>query len=288
MTVPASYEVVQIPPERALVVDGGILASKRHIMYGLVEVDVTKARTIMKTLQNRNDSKVIKTDDATTGQQERYPATTKDLSFTAYLAACLARSVVHEPRAQAYKIGRNKQVIFKDVHVSTMIEASNDKGGVAIPHVLRNADKRSVRDLSKEIYSVKADPDLSEQKSGKFAKIATKIPRWLRMIFFRWMMNDPNAIDKHCGTIMLTSVGMMMGKGRGGWCIPHLPLHTVGVTVGGIYTKPAIIDDDGTIGPREFVCLTIAFDHDVIDGAPAARFSSRFADLIEDGDLLGE
>jgi pyruvate/2-oxoglutarate dehydrogenase complex dihydrolipoamide acyltransferase (E2) component len=39
----------------------------------------------------------------------------------------------------------------------------------------------------------------------------------------------------------------------------------------------------GQIVPREFLHLTASFDHDVIDGAPAARFIQRFKELIESG-----
>ena len=34
--------------------------------------------------------------------------------------------------------------------------------------------------------------------------------------------------------------------------------------------------------------LTVVFDHDVIDGAPAARFTRRLVELIESGYGLGE
>jgi pyruvate/2-oxoglutarate dehydrogenase complex dihydrolipoamide acyltransferase (E2) component len=40
---------------------------------------------------------------------------------------------------------------------------------------------------------------------------------------------------------------------------------------------------DGRIEIREFLCLTLSFDHDIIDGAPAARFTSRLKALIESG-----
>jgi pyruvate/2-oxoglutarate dehydrogenase complex dihydrolipoamide acyltransferase (E2) component len=123
--------IVSIPPERALVVDGGILGSKRHIIYGLVEVDVTRAREIRRKQENK-------------------------VSFTAYLVACLARAVEKHPNVQAYKFGR-KNVIFHDVDVSIMIEA--EKGGVAIPHILRNANTRSARDISDEIQTIKKNPE---------------------------------------------------------------------------------------------------------------------------------
>ena len=33
----------------------------------------------------------------------------------------------------------------------------------------------------------------------------------------------------------------------------------------------------------ERLSITVSFDHDIIDGAPAARFTERFKDLIELG-----
>jgi pyruvate/2-oxoglutarate dehydrogenase complex dihydrolipoamide acyltransferase (E2) component len=32
--------------------------------------------------------------------------------------------------------------------------------------------------------------------------------------------------------------------------------------------------------------LTIAFDHDIVDGAPASRFSHTFVDTIEKAEVL--
>jgi pyruvate/2-oxoglutarate dehydrogenase complex dihydrolipoamide acyltransferase (E2) component len=51
------------------------------------------------------------------------------------------------------------------------------------------------------------------------------------------------------------------------------------MTVGGIGKKPGVVD--GHIAIREYLSLTISFDHDIIDGAPAARFTQRLRELIE-------
>jgi pyruvate/2-oxoglutarate dehydrogenase complex dihydrolipoamide acyltransferase (E2) component len=40
---------------------------------------------------------------------------------------------------------------------------------------------------------------------------------------------------------------------------------------------------DGQIEIRERLSMTVSFDHDIIDGAPAARFTQRFKELIETG-----
>jgi 2-oxoacid dehydrogenase/acyltransferase catalytic subunit len=53
------------------------------------------------------------------------------------------------------------------------------------------------------------------------------------------------------------------------------------MTVGGIGEKPGVVD--GQIALREYLSLTISFDHDMIDGAPAARFTERLKELIESG-----
>ncbi len=71
----------------------------------------------------------------------------------------------------------------------------------------------------------------------------------------------------------------------GGWGIP-LPGHTLCVTVGGIELKPVLVD--GALANREHLCLTVTFDHDIVDGGPAARFIQRFAELVQAGEGLDE
>jgi 2-oxoacid dehydrogenases acyltransferase (catalytic domain) len=51
--------------------------------------------------------------------------------------------------------------------------------------------------------------------------------------------------------------------------------------VGGIGEKSEVVDGHITI--REYLSLTISFDHETIDGAPAARFTQRLKELIERG-----
>ena len=38
--------------------------------------------------------------------------------------------------------------------------------------------------------------------------------------------------------------------------------------------------------PGEFLCLTVSFDHDIVDGAPAARFMSHFLETLKSGIYL--
>ena len=71
----------------------------------------------------------------------------------------------------------------------------------------------------------------------------------------------------------------MFGKGAG-WGIP-ITQHTLDLTLGGIAEKPGVVDGQITI--REYLSMTLSFDHTIIDGAPAARFTTRLKELIESG-----
>jgi pyruvate/2-oxoglutarate dehydrogenase complex dihydrolipoamide acyltransferase (E2) component len=56
--------------------------------------------------------------------------------------------------------------------------------------------------------------------------------------------------------------------------------------VGGIAEKP--MAHKGLIALRECLHITLSFDHDIVDGAPAARFGRTFADLVESASALEE
>ncbi len=70
------------------------------------------------------------------------------------------------------------------------------------------------------------------------------------------------------------------GRLRGGKHTVH-GLAEVDVTLGGIAKKPGVVDDQITV--REYLHLTISVDHDVVDGAPIARFGNELMTLIEQG-----
>lgn len=254
------FDVFPFSPEREIVVDAGYLGSGRHIIHGLVEVDVTKARELRRRLSVGEDT---------------------PMSFTAFIVASLGRAVAANPRVQAYRDWRRRLVVFHDVDVVTMIEPAKDR--VAIPHIIRKANERTVRDISDEIRAIQAQPESSEQQ-GALVRLAPRVPRFIRMLFFWVVKKNPHWFKQLQGTVVVTSVGMF-GKG-GGWGIGFLPTHNLGLTVGGIVKKPGV--HEGRVEVREYLNLTISFDHDIVDGAPAARFGRRLVEVIEEAMVLEE
>jgi pyruvate/2-oxoglutarate dehydrogenase complex dihydrolipoamide acyltransferase (E2) component len=247
------FEVRPNPIKRRIVVDAGFLAHKRHIIHGLVEADITRARALLQDESERLGYK---------------------LSFTGFLAATYARAIADMPKVQTYQNWRGQRIIFHGVDVATLIEPS--EGAVAIPHVLRDVNQKSVAQLTKEIRAVQESPRSSAQAGGINA-IAPYLPRFIRMLYFWLLKTDPHRFRRVAGTTVLTSIGMF-GK-NGGWGIAFLPTHTLGLTVGGIAQKPAI--HDGKIEPGDFLQLTLSFDHDQVDGAPAARFTGHLVEMLE-------
>jgi pyruvate/2-oxoglutarate dehydrogenase complex dihydrolipoamide acyltransferase (E2) component len=85
------------------------------------------------------------------------------------------------------------------------------------------------------------------------------------------------AARERIGTVAVTAVGMF--GGGGGFGVTSLTLMSLEIIVGGMSQRPRIIDGQVTV--RDVLDLTVAIDHNVVDGAPAARFAAEFRELLE-------
>jgi pyruvate/2-oxoglutarate dehydrogenase complex dihydrolipoamide acyltransferase (E2) component len=256
------FTVVPFPKERQVYLDSFALAYRKHVVHGLMEVDVTAARQLLREHKAR------------TGQA---------LSFTAYVVACLGRAVAENKAVQGYRNWRNQLVLFDDVDVSTIIEIQVGERKTPLAHVVRAANRRSYREIHDEIRSVQAENRREKAMPyGRYLGLYGLVPAVLRRAAYRAAFRNPHLVKKLVGTVGLTSVGMF-GQG-GGWIIT-VPVYTLGVSLGGIAEKPVVVE--GEIVVREFLGITLTLDHDVVDGGPAARFSRQFKELIENGvDLI--
>ncbi len=252
----AHYTVEPFPAARQIIVEAGRMGSRRALIHGLLEIDVTRARTAL---------------------HEHKARTGETLSFTAFIVASFAKAIDQDRRVQAYQDWHRRLIIFDEVDVVTLIET--ERGGVALPHIIRAANRKSFREIHAEIRAIQTSPVRSEQRSSLLMRLAPYVPSFFRQMFYRLLRKSPHRLKRYSGTCLVTSVGMF-GQGSG-WGFGFLPLHTLGLTVGGIAQKPGVIE--GRIEIREYLSLTITFDHDIVDGAPAARFAQRLKELLENG-----
>lgn len=264
-TVP--HHVVELSPGRRIWLNTLELSWTAHSIYGLLEVDVTNAR------------KYIAEHKARTGE---------NLSFTAFLAFCLAHAVEEHKEVQACLKGRRQIVIFDDVNIGLMVEHKAGGKGALMGHVIQAANHKTYWEIHEEIRSVQSAPVPSGRGMPSWFRSAMLLPwPFSRLIMALLRANrrrDPLSFVSMGGTVAITSVGMFGGR-HSGWGLTPTP-QSLGLVVGGIAWKPAIVE--GRIEPREMLNLTVMFDHDVVDGAPATRFTRRLVELIESGYGLDE
>lgn len=139
-------------------------------------------------------------------------------------------------------------------------------------------------EITKEISNAKNQQISKEDivlgsKRNKFSdSLYYFLPGFVRRFFWRFLLNHPTLAKKLMGSVIITSVGMM-GK-INGWFIPA-SVHPLSFGIGSIIKKPVVIKDKIEI--REILNMTVLMNHDVIDGAPMARFISKLSENIESG-----
>jgi len=254
---PRRVEVRPFPSHRRLVT-GAMRAGRRKMpMYGLVEVDITTATRLLAGHDPPG-------------------------SLTAFVVASVARAAAAHPAVHAYRNWRGQLVTHRHVDVGTMVEISTPHGPFALPHLLRDADIRDVPDLTAELRRVKRDPSASS--SGRWLEragpAATRIPGVIPAMYA--VMARSVAARQRIGTVAVTAVGMFAGGG--GFGITPLSLYSLEVIVGGMSQRPRVIDGQVTV--RDILDLTVAIDHNVVDGAPAARFTAEFRELLESAAVM--
>jgi len=249
------YEILPFPKIRRLMVDGGRMGRQKHIVHGLAEIDVTLPRQIIRDYKTR---------------------TGETLSFTAYVSACLGRAIDMNKHMHAYRSWRDQLVIFNEVDLNTLFEVEIGGRSLITPHIIRAVNKKTFREIHDEIRGFQAQHEASPESN--FIRWFVLLPEFMRRAFLWGLFKNPDLQKRYFGTVSMTAVGMFATGGF--WGIP-VPNHTLQITLGGIAERPGVVN--GQIQIREYLCVTVSIDHDIVDGAPAARFTQRLKELIEGG-----
>ena len=236
---------------------------RKHHVKALLELDVTRARRGIHEYRNRTGRK---------------------LSFTAWFVKCAAQAVTEHPLAHTVRAGRTGLVVFDDIDITLLVERLVDRGPVPLPVVIRRADKKGLDDIHDEVRAAQVqhlaagEVSLGPPRNRALQAIALAMPAFLRRAFWVRVIHNPPLTKRVMGTVAVTSVG---AYGRSSfWPIP-ISIFPLCFALGSIVRKPGVVE--GRIEPRDYLCLTAMVDHDVIDGAPAARFVARLSDMVESG-----
>jgi pyruvate/2-oxoglutarate dehydrogenase complex dihydrolipoamide acyltransferase (E2) component len=263
-----SFEERPFPDFRNATIDTLRWGRKRHHVPILVEIDVTDARDAIRNLKKMDQS----------------------ISFTGWIVKCLAQAVNEHKFIYAIRRGKRQVVIFDDVDVTIIVERAvgqPDAGEtLPMPYIIRKANEKTVATIHSEIRTAQQRPvvagevQIASTRAAWLTNLFTRLPQFVRDLFF-WqpLFRDPFWIKRMMGTVSVTALGIS-GQDGMSWGIP-IGIHPLIVAVGAIAKRPGIVDDQIVI--REYVGLTVLFDHDVTDGAPVARFIRRLQELMASG-----
>ncbi|MDN5795694.1 MAG: 2-oxo acid dehydrogenase subunit E2 [Intrasporangium sp.] len=255
----SAYETRPFLKVRRAYTDILTASRRKDIIHGLFEIDVTEPRRVVQARR----------------------AAGEDISFTAFVLHAVARAVDENKVLHAYR-RRNRLILFHDVDVNTQIEAEVAGQRIVQSLVVRAANRRSVEDLTHEIRSAQGS-DVESERRYRRTLTFLSLPRALRTLAWRVVLDEPRLFKKLGGTVALSSIGMF--GPTGGWGIPVGPA-TLMITVGGVACRPAYVE--GRLEERQLLAVTVSVDHAIVDGAAAGRFARRLAELIESASGLAE
>ncbi len=253
------YRVEPFSHNRQMVAASVTVNREKNTIHLITEVDITEPRRLISEHRSR------------TGEL---------LSLTGYVVTCLARTLTEFPRFNAFRKG-SRLILLDDFTISVLFERTINGENIPEAVGIQAVNRKTYRQVNDEL---RAAQQQAVQHIGSTTGIAWVrfIPAFLLRIFIRLASRNIE-MQKRFGVVAVTAVGMF-GSGPM-WLVP-LTNATITVAVGSIAQRPKLID--GGLQEREHLCLTVSFDHDIVDGAPAARFTSRFAELLSSGDELCE
>jgi len=145
----------------------------------------------------------------------------------------------------SYDMNAGEVIYKKYYHIGIAVDTER---GLVVP-VIKDADKKSVRDIATEVQTL-----AEKARAGKLA------------------------IDEmRGGTFTITNLG-----GIGGTSFTPIVNYPEVAILGMCRSSLQAVVKDGAIVPRLMLPLSLTYDHRVVDGADGARFTSRLVQLFSD------
>ena len=253
----ADYKSIPLSFNRKVVRASASVTREKNAIHGFTEIDITEPRRIIR---------------------EHFEQTGEKLSFTAYIVTCLAHVIKEFPQFNSF-IKQNRLILLDDVIISVLIEREISGEKVPEPAAIKQAHQKTYRQIHTEIR------DAQQKKSSTIGSLSGA--SWIRFIPGFLLRTFVRIADKNIkmgiryGKIGVTAIGMFSKEAV--WFIPH-GTATVLLTIGSISKK--VVEIDGKFQSLEHLCITVSFDHNIVDGAPASRFFNKLLETIKSGILL--
>lgn len=167
------------------------------------------------------------------------------MTMTAIVIKAVAHALRIHPRVNCSYDASTDEIVFKDfVHIGVAVDTPR---GLVVP-VLRNADQKPLPQIAKELNEI-----AEKTRTGKF-EIA----------------------DLRGATFTVTNVGALGGTFS--TAMVNFPEVAI-LALAKAKLRPWVVG--GQIVPRLILPLSLSFDHRIIDGADAARFTTDVVNSLE-------
>jgi pyruvate dehydrogenase E2 component (dihydrolipoamide acetyltransferase) len=172
---------------------------------------------------------------------------TPKLPWDALIAKAAALALADHAAVAAQWVDGQGLRPSETAHVGIGVAVTLEPEGLVVP-VLKDAGSRSLRELATDLLGL-----VDKARSGRLSPL-----------------------EMSGGAFTITNLGAYRVDGF----TPIInPPETAILGVGRIIDKAVVVD--GKIEPRTMCTLSLSFDHRVVDGAPAAAFLARLAELLE-------
>jgi pyruvate dehydrogenase E2 component (dihydrolipoamide acetyltransferase) len=168
------------------------------------------------------------------------------LTILAFLAKAAASALRLNPSLNSSLDEETGELVFKDYY--NIGFATDTEAGLMVP-VIRDVDRKSVMQIAADLQ------ELSRKARDRSIDLD----------------------DMRGGTFTITNIGSVGGK----WATPII-VHPQVAILCSMRAKPQPVVRDGQVVVRTILPLTLSFDHRVLDGAEAARFTNFIIGLLED------
>jgi len=231
---------------------GSILKKPMSPLRQAIARKMTESRAAIPEVTQFDEADITALNDLRKKYAPAYEKAGTRLTVTSFALKVVANTLKKFPLFNSSLDEAAQEIILKEyVHIGLAVDT---EAGLLVP-VIRNADKKSILDLSKDIatFAEKARDRkiaLEEMQGGTFT-----------------ISNQGGIGGAHFTPVINKPEVAILGLGRGA-------------------LKPVV--RDGKIEPRLMMPIAIAYDHRVIDGGEAARFCVELVKAFEnfnEGDL---
>ncbi|MCB9765257.1 MAG: 2-oxo acid dehydrogenase subunit E2 [Alphaproteobacteria bacterium] len=260
------YTAAKPPFLRRLTMEAFDAIPPGHQMFALLELDVTDTLAAIRA------------------QQEAGARVT----LFAFVVQAIAATLAAHPSLNALRSGA-RIFTFEDVDVSVPIELKTKSGPFPHQIVIRRAQDKTAAEIYGEIEAARSQQANSGVAGGEdrwgraMMRALLWVPKAARNAALRQVMQAPRTVKRRSGTTFVTSVSRFATAG--GFVVPYIggPKATA-FALGSVLEKPRVVD--GEIRVRSVLSLTVAFNHDLVDGGPAARFVRDLQARVEGAEGL--